>query len=178
MLSVQSDCGQRGSMGPSPGQRLISRYKRKGLFTLSPVHPSSTSHMSRPSSPLKKTFQRWLSPSKTKAATAGDVPAPPPPFALHDSNWTREGQASLSSSSSSSSTSSSCAQGAGNPYAGWNVAASYAHNKENINHRSKTILDQVMAAPAPQPQAKTTKQDADLDTQFEELMVCPCRAPQ
>src|SRR5262245_26355284 len=107
--------------------------------------------MSRPSSPIKKTFQRWLSPSKTKSTTTGDVTAPPPPFAVHDSNWTREDQSSLSSSSTSSTSSSSCASGANNPYTGWNVAASYGHNKENINHLSKSILDHVMATTTPTP---------------------------
>ena len=127
--------------------------------------------VSRPGSPLKQTFKKLLSPSKSK-------PAPPPALSLqgpdHINNWKYAESTSSSDYSSSN-----------NGYTGWNVVERpqtpiSGPNKENVQITPKDVVEQVMGCSPPKLIKRNTKstgvlknkpQDADLDLQFEELMV-------
>jgi hypothetical protein len=127
--------------------------------------------VSRPSSPLKQTFKRLLSPSKSK-------PAPPPALSLQGPDQTNNWKYAESTSSSDYSSSN-------DGYTGWNVAERpqtpiSGPNKENVQITPKDVVEQVMGYSPPKLKKRNTKstgglknkpQDADLDLQFEELMV-------
>jgi hypothetical protein len=130
---------------------------------------------SRPPSPIKKTFQKLLSPSKSKP-----LPPSPPQFPLHQqghsdgngNNWTYAESTASSGSEYSQSTS-----GDSGGTTGWSVVEtppSMHHNKENVNLRNntKSLVDQVMGRTLKKPLNQEGKSDeTELDKQFEELMV-------
>ena len=122
--------------------------------------------MSRPPSPIKKTFQRLLSPSKSKQQQQPQLPLQSTNDAENGTNWTYAESTSSSGSSSHYSEQST----------GWSVINTpplHGHNKENVSATS--LVEQVMARTpklqSPSKQTKQTKQDQELDKQFEELMV-------
>lgn len=124
---------------------------------------------SRPPSPIKQTFKKLLSPGKQKPAPVLSLQQEQP------LNW------KYAESTSSSNYSSSSTEG----YSGWNVADRPRTpisdpNKENIQSTPKDIVAQIMGRGPSKLDKRNTKslallkpQDADLDTQFEELMVHP-----
>ena len=123
---------------------------------------------SRPPSPIKQTFKKLLSPSKHKQA------APALALQPEQANWKY-------AESTSSNYSSSSSEG----YTGWTAMERPRTpisdpNKENM--RSNAPKDLVAQIMGPKLNKRNTKslavlktQDADLDSQFEELMVSyPC----
>jgi hypothetical protein len=124
----------------------------------------------KPDSPIKQTFMRLLSPSK---------PKPPPPILSpqvpEQPNWTYAESTSSSNFSS----------GSNIEPTGWDVIDSpktpiIGPNKENFQITTKDVVDRIMGPAskvskkhAKSKNQKTSKQqDADLDREFEELMVC------
>lgn len=120
--------------------------------------------MSRPPSPIKKTFQRLLSPNKNKQQP--QLPLQATYDSENGTNWTYPESTSSSGSSSHYSEQNT----------GWSVINTpplHGHNKENVSATS--LVEQVMTRTpklqSPPKQTKQTKQDQELDKQFEELMV-------
>jgi hypothetical protein len=125
---------------------------------------------SRPPSPIKQTFKKFLSPSKQKPA------APALSLQPEQSNWKY-------AESTSSNYSSSSSEG----YTGWNVVDRPRTppvsdpNKENVIMQGSTpkdVVAQIMGRSPSKLNKRNTKslavlksQDTDLDSQFEELMV-------
>ena len=114
---------------------------------------------SRPTSPVKHTIIKLLSPKK---------PKPPPPLALQlteQPNWCY-----ADSTSSSNSTYSEIENNTG-----WEVEDSLntpiTHaNKENLHVNPQELVDQVMGTHGSPIKAKS-KDTTELDREFEELMV-------
>jgi hypothetical protein len=126
--------------------------------------------VSRPVSPIKQTFRKLLSPSKTKSA-------PPPALSLQgpeQTNWKYAESTSSSEYASSNDT-----------YTGWNVVERPQTpisdaNKENVQVTPKDVVEQVMGCTPPKSNkrnnnknspGKNKSKEADLESQFEELMV-------
>lgn len=135
---------------------------------------------SRPDSPIKQTFKRLLSPTKSKQPPASPQQPPPAlsPQLSEYTNWT------YPESTSSSNYSQDSVQ-----YTGWNVIdrpqtppITSGANKENVLQvvSTKDVVDQIMSGGTPSKANKLkSKQNGkaqdttDLDRQFEELMVYP-----
>ena len=121
---------------------------------------------SRPDSPIKQTFKKLLSPNKSKPPPV--QPALTPQFAEH-TNWKYPESTSSSNYSTDSNTQYST---------GWSVlkrpqSPTSGANKENVLS-TKDVVDKVMGpAKLSKQKSKQWSKDADLDRQFEELMVCP-----
>ena len=159
---------------------LSSQHNRRGV-----KHFLSWRMSSRPPSPIKKTFQKFLSPSKQNPSAAPSPSQPTPSqFPLQGTTLeTNEknlsySDSTLSTSSGSQYSCSSSGNAAGLAYSGWNVIDtphSTHHNKENVNLRpspTKSFVDQVMGRTHKlSKQNKHLPQENDLDRQFEELMV-------
>jgi hypothetical protein len=138
---------------------------------------------SRPTSPIKQTFKKLLSPSKQKSSPALTSTHHPPDH----TNWTYPDSTSSSSGSSFSATEYSAT------VTGWNVIdrpqtptlpqTTTDANKENQHFSPQEIVHKVMGPSTPpkspkrnaKPKShrKTNNSQGDLDRQFEELMVIP-----
>ena len=119
---------------------------------------------SRPESPIKQTFKKLLSPNKSKPAST--QPALTPQLPEH-TNWTYPESTSSSNFSADSNTQYNT---------GWNVLESprtpaSGANKENVMS-TKDVVEKVMGpSKLSKQKSKQLSKSADLDRQFEELMV-------